>query len=312
MDDSADACAMAAGRAADEDRYMDEPSAQRGVLAITDQLAGDELVARVDELAALGYESFWIPELFGREPIATAAFLLARCAGIRIGTGIANVYARDAHAMAQARHTLDEFSGGRFLLGLGVSNVGMNAARGHVWEPPLGKMRGFLDALDAVRVESPAAAARGALYLAAHGPQLQRLAAARSDGLITYLMPPQHIAASRARLGPRAEISAVCPTLAADDARSARDTIRAALGYYMTLDYYHREWSKLGFTADDFVDGGSDRLLDTVVAWGDRAALEERVARYAEAGATRVIVLPLDAARTTAQSSLGLLAPARA
>ena len=73
----------------------------------------------------------------------------------------------------------------------------------------------------------------------------------------------------------------------------ARAKARAALKMYVRLDYYHREWRKLGFTDADFADGGSDRLIDTLVAWGDDDALRARIAAFEQAGATRVIVMPL-------------------
>jgi probable F420-dependent oxidoreductase len=264
----------------------------RGVLVSTEQFNSAALVDFTNALDARGYDSLWLPELFGREPIATAGYLLAKTERIAIATGIANVYVRDAHAMAQARHTLAELSGGRFMLGLGVSNAGLNTSRGHTWQPPLKKMTAFLDALDKVEVAAPAAQ-RAPTYIAAHGPQLQTLGARRTDGVITYLMTPQHAQQSRERIGPSAALSVVAMFLAETDQTVARAKARAALKMYVRLDYYHREWRKLGFTDADFADGGSDRLIDTLVAWGDGDALNTRIAAFEQAGATRVIVMPL-------------------
>jgi probable F420-dependent oxidoreductase len=185
----------------------------RGVLVSTEQFNPAALVEFAKALEARGYDSLWLPELFGREPIATAGYLLGKTDRIAIATGIANVYARDAHAMAQARHTLAELSGGRFILGLGVSNAGLNTSRGHTWQPPLTKMTAFLDALEAVEVAAPAAP-RCPTYLAAHGPQLQALAARRTDGVITYLMTPQHAQQSRRRIGATAALNVVAMFLA--------------------------------------------------------------------------------------------------
>jgi probable F420-dependent oxidoreductase len=195
--------------------------------------------------------------------------------------------------MAQARQTLAELSGGRFILGLGVSNAGLNTSRGHTWQPPLKKMTAFLDALDKVEVAAPAAPQRCPTYIAAHGPQLQALGARRTDGVITYLMTPQHARHSRERIGANAALSVVALFLAETDPIVARTKARAALKMYVRLDYYHREWRKLGFTDADFADGGSDRLVDTLVAWGDRDALNARIAAFEQAGATRVIVTAL-------------------
>jgi probable F420-dependent oxidoreductase len=266
---------------------------RHGLLISTEQFDSAALVAFVQTVEARGYDSVWLPELFGREPVATAGFLLGRTERITVATGIANVYVRDAHAMAQARQSLAELSGGRFMLGLGVSNAGLNKARGHVWQAPLTKMTAYLDALDAINVDAPAPAARCPTYIAAHGPQLQALGARRCDGIITYLMPPEHTRQSRARIGASPVLNVFAAFLAERDPATARGKARAALKMYMRLDYYHREWRKLGFTDADFTDGGSDRLIDTLVAWGDADALLQRVAAFDSAGATRVIVIPL-------------------
>ena len=265
---------------------------RRGVLVSTEQFNPAALVEFAKALDARGYDSLWLPELFGREPIALAGYLLGKTDRIAIATGIANVYVRDAHAMAQARHTLAELSGGRFMLGLGVSNAGLNTSRGHTWRPPLEKMTAFLDALDKVEVAAPAAA-HCPTYIAAHGPKLQALGAKRTDGVITYLMTPQHAQQTRERIGTNAALSVVAMFLAEQDPAVARAKARSALKMYVRLDYYHREWRKLGFVDADFADGGSDRLIDALVAWGDDDALRTRIAAFETAGATRVIVMPL-------------------
>lgn len=284
-------------------------SGEIGVIAATETLDARALCAFAARLEALGYESLWLPELFGREPVATAGYLLGRTERLKLATGIANVYVRDAHAMAQTRRTLAELSGGRFIVGLGVSNPGLNATRGHDWEMPLPKMRAYLHTMSAAVIEGPEPQTPAPLHIAAHGPRLQALGAQRADGVITYLMPPAHTAASRERIGPAAQLSVVSPFLAETDPQTARQKARKALRYYVTLDYYHREWRKLGLGDEDFADGGSDRLIDTLVGWGDQAALQTRLDAYREAGADRVIVMPFDAAREDGGDALSLLAP---
>ena len=129
------------------------------------------------------------------------------------------------------------------------------------------------------------------------------------DVSLKETVPPEHTRESRARIGAASGLSAVCPFLAEADPKLARERSRKALAYYMTLDYYHREWRKLGFVETDFADGGSDRLIDTLVAWGDKAALEERLDAYREAGANRVIVMPFDPISATV-GAVEVLAPA--
>ncbi len=286
-------------------------SKEIGVIAATEHQDTRALSAFAARLEALGYESLWLPELFGREPVATAGYLLGRTERLKLATGIANVYVRDAHAMAQTHRTLAELSGGRFLLGLGVSNPGLNAARGHDWEMPVPKMRRYLEVMAAASLDGPEPAAPAPLYIAAHGPRLQALGAERADGVLTYLMPPAHTVATRERIGPATTLSVVSPFLAEADPETARRKARKALRYYVTLDYYHREWKKLGFGDADFADGGSDRLIDTLVGWGDAEALAARLDAYREAGADRVIVMPFDAVREDGGDALSLLAPGR-
>lgn len=267
---------------------------QRGVILFTETFSANALLAVVKRIEALGFESVWLPEMFGREPFATAGYLLGRTERIAVATGIANVYVRDANAMAQARRSLAELSNGRFMLGVGVSNADVNALRGHAWQPPLAKMSAFLDLLEAARVESPAPTRPAPLHIAAHGPLLQTLAARRAQGIVTYLMPLQHASETRAHIGTGPELTVVLPFIAERDATAARAKARAALKVYLPLEYYRREWREFGFADTDFTDGGSDRLIDALVGWGEATALNDRLVAFERAGASRVIVIPLE------------------
>lgn len=258
-----------------------------------DNLSGADAVGFVRNIESLGYDSFWIPELFGREPMATAGYLLAKTDRIKIASGIANIYVRDPHSMVQSRHTLAKFSQGRFILGLGVSNVGLNQSRGHTWQPPIAKMEGYLDAMAAVEVVSSSAESLGPIYLAAHGPKMQALGSSRTDGVLTYLMSSEHTQLSKTRIGPNVDLNVVCLLLAETDPAKARQTAREALAFYMDLDYYHREWRKLGFSDSDFSNGGSDAFIDMLVGWGNSESLQAHVKKHEDAGATRIIIMPL-------------------
>src|SRR5512132_49089 len=102
------------------------------------------------EIEGLGFRTLWIPEALGREAFTHAALLLAGTKQLVVATGIANVWARDAMAMAAAQKTLSEAYPGRFLLGMGVSHAPLVAGmRGHDYRRPLEFLRGYLDAMDA-------------------------------------------------------------------------------------------------------------------------------------------------------------------
>ena len=296
-----------------------------GVMAMTDRLEVSELTQFVQFLETLNYESFWIPELFGREIMANTAHCLAHTKRLIIAPGIANIYVRDPHATVQARQTLAEFSQGRFILGLGVSNPGVQNIRGHRWKAPVTKFTEYLDAMSEIEptlatykkynaaVEPTLSSYKnlGPLLIAAHGPALQKIAKTRTDGVLTYLMSPEHTKISRNRLGSKSDLTVVLPTLLETNKNTARDVCRKSLAYYTKLDYYQREWKKLGFDEADFANDGSDRLLDHVVAWGTKDSIKRRITEHTDAGASRIVLFPLDTGlgKATESPTLRSLAP---
>ncbi len=264
-----------------------------GVLFNTDRMNNDEFVHYAKHLDNLGYESLWLPELFTRDPFAAAGYLLAETQNIMLASGIANIYARDPVATVTAASTLAELSDGRYILGLGVSNAGLNRARGHIWRNPITKLSDYLDAMATVKLTCPQV--NVPIHVAAHGPKMLATVAAKADGANTYLMPPNHVAVARAALGEQLELNTMLFCLLDDNPKSARATARKSIAYYMGLDYYHRAWRSLGFNVEDFADGGSDRLIDALVAWGDLAKIQQRIDDQYSAGATRVVILPIGA-----------------
>jgi probable F420-dependent oxidoreductase len=264
------------------------------VISYTDALAAPELEQLALRLEALRYEALWVPEFFGREPFSTVSFLLARTTRLRVATGIANVYARDALVTAQARRTLAELSGGRFVLGLGVSHPPMAEAHGAPWIPPVRKMKSYLETIAKTEVASPPPPAEAPIWIAAHGPGLLRLAAARADGANTYLMPPAHTEQARAILGPDKRLNVVVPCCPTEDATLARRLARRMLSIYLPLPAYQRQWQSWGFSESDFADGGSDRLVDSAVAWGSETKIRARMEEHRAAGASHIIVSALN------------------
>jgi probable F420-dependent oxidoreductase len=259
-------------------------------ITYTDGFPVAELEAYARRLEDLDYDSVWVTEFTGRDPYSTAAHVLARTERIKVATGIANVYSHDAIVAAQNRQTLAEFSGGRFVLGLGVSHPPMAQMHGLEWEPPLRKMRAYIDAMEATQVASPPPAHPAPIWLAANGPKLLEFVAQRLDGANTYLLPPDHTRHARKVLGPDKRLNLVFPCCLCEDADRARKIARAALAIYMPLPAYQREWANWGFEPADWANGGSDRLIDRIVAWGDISAIRDRVAEYEDAGASHIIV----------------------
>ena len=264
-----------------------------GVMFNTDRMSSGSLKQFALELESTGVDTLWLPELFGREPFATAGFLLAETEHLTVATGIANVYARDAVAAAAAARTLAEVSSGRFILGLGVSNAGLAAARGHSWENPVDKLSSYVNEVRAAEISVPGDQPL-LLHVAAHGPKMLASLKGKVDGISTFLQTPEHTKLTRDGLPQGLALNVTCMCLLCDDPVEARRLARRALGFYMGLDYYHRAWRKLGFSNDDFTEGGSDRLIDALVAWGDIKKVSSRLEEHREAGATEIVVIPLN------------------
>ena len=266
-----------------------------GVLFFTDKMDGASLLEYAKRLEDCGVRTLWLPELLGREPFSTAGALLANTETLRIGTGIANVYVRDASSMVAGRRTLAELSDGRFELGLGVSNIGASATRGYKWIPPLQKLRQYFDEMEIASIEMVKPPTPPRLFVAAHGPRLLEFSAQRTDGALTYLMTPKHTTYARKVIGKDKKLHVGQFVLACGDPVLARKIARKAVKYYVSLDYYRREWRDQGFKATDFENDGSDRLIDHLVAWGSVKEIHERLDSHREAGANQIILIPLNA-----------------
>lgn len=262
------------------------------LLQWTEGTAGDDLVANVRRLEELGYHELWLPEISGREPLSTCGYLLAKTDTLHVSSGIANVYARDADCAAQAANGLAELSGGRFRLGLGVSHPLLVEPRGHSWVPPVTKMRSYIERLRAAPLDSPRAAQPAPVIVAGHGRGLMRIARDCGDGAFLFLQPVEAVRLARSILGPEQELHVAVRCVLDADPAAARDLARRACAFYMSLPAYHARWSELGFEPVDWADGGSDRLIDAICAWGDAATLRTRLSTYSAAGASHIVLYP--------------------
>lgn len=263
-----------------------------GVWAATDGMSAAEAAAFARRVEAWGYAALWVPEAAGRNVLVHAAWLLANTTSLIIASGIANIYARDAVAMASAQAALSEQSGGRFLLGLGVSHRPLvEDLRGHRYSPkPVAEMRAYLEAMRRAPYLAPKPAERPPVVLAALGPKMTELAGQEADGVHPYNVTPDHNTKARALLGPDKWICTEQKVLLETDAAQARQAGRANLATYLPLENYRNNWLRLGFTESDFGDGGSDRLIDALYAWGDEAMIRARIAAHWDAGADHVCI----------------------
>jgi probable F420-dependent oxidoreductase len=247
------------------------------------------------ELESLGYSTMWIHEAWGREAFTSAGLLLSASSSLVVATGIANIWGRDAVNAASASKTLAAAYDDRFILGLGVSHQPLvERLRGHEYRSPLTVMREYLEALDAAPMFAAEGQQEYARVIAALGPKMLQLGATHADGVLTYLVTPEHTMQARAAVG--AKFIAVEQAVVLGQDRD--EFLRRAHTYleiYTGLENYRNSWRRLGFTDEDFVRGGSNRLCDAMVAHGDDAVVAAVVDEHRQAGADHVCVQLLGA-----------------
>jgi probable F420-dependent oxidoreductase len=273
-----------------------------GVWFFLDAMTAPDSAAFAKKVERCGYSALWIPEAAGREPFAHGGYLLANTQELVLATGIANIWARDPLAMAAASRTLAELSGGRFVLGIGVSHGPLvEKLRGHQYAKPYSYMKEYVAKLKTafsqpVMYQAVKPREDPPVLLAALHPKMLALSASEVQGTHTYFVPPEHTAKARAAIGPKPWICAAQAVILESDPAVARKAARAYMKTYVPrLPNYTNNLKALGWQDDDFKDGCSDRLVDAIVAWGGETQIRERIAAHHRAGATHVCILPLRA-----------------
>jgi probable F420-dependent oxidoreductase len=233
-------------------------------------------------LEELGYTALWSSG--GFQPGLSPHFerLLAATTRMTVLSGVVNIWSTSPEEIALAVADLDLRHPGRFVLGLGASHAALVEA----YRRPYSHMVAYLDALD---VAGPAVA-RERRVLAALGPRMLSLAAERAAGAHPYFVPVEHTARAREVLGAGGLVAPEVTVVLEEDAGAARQAARAFTAGYLTLPNYADNLRSLGFGDDDLAGGGSDRLVDAVVAWGGPDRIAERVRRHVEAGADHVCI----------------------
>jgi len=266
-----------------------------GVFYFLELMRAPEAAAFAQRVESLGYAALWFPEGIGREALSSASWLLANTKKLIVATGIANVFGRDAMTMAAGRNGLAEQSGGRFILGVGVSHGPMvEGLRGHEYKKPLTYMTKYLEAMANAMYVAPLPAEPAPTVIGALHPKMLELAATKTTGAHPYLVPPEHTAFAREIVGKGPWICTEQKVVLSTDAAKARAAARASIAMYLELPNYRRSLKRFGITDDDFTNGGSDKLVDTTVVWGDEKAIEARIRAHFDAGADHVCIQPLN------------------
>jgi len=235
------------------------------------------------EIEKLGYGAIWI----GGSPAGDLNYvepLLEATENLQVATGIVNVWTAQAEEVAEAYHRVEKAYPGRFLLGIGIGHP----EHTEEYRKPYDVLVEYLDALDAQKVPT------SRRVIAALGPKVLKLAAARSAGAHPYLTTPEHTGQARNLVGNTVylapEHKVVLTDGSPDATEQARTVGRETVDFYLGLSNYLNNWRRLGFTEEDIAKPGSDRLIDAVVAHGDPAAIAARLDEHLEAGADHVTI----------------------
>ncbi|HEU4431700.1 MAG TPA: TIGR03620 family F420-dependent LLM class oxidoreductase [Myxococcota bacterium] len=264
-----------------------------GVWTWLDMFRTPEAVELAAEIESLGYSALWTPEAVGRDPFALISRLSAATKKLVFATGIANIYARDPMSLNAIQHTVGEITGGRFVLGLGVSHARLvTGVRGHEYRKPVTTMREYLDAMAKALYMGPRFEAETPIVLAALRPNMLKLAAEKTAGAHPYNVTPEHTRRAREILGPGPTLAPEQMVLRETNPVKAREIARKNLATYLPLPNYYENWRWLGFEDADWQGGGSDRLIDAIVCWGDEDKIRAHVQAHYDAGADHVCIQP--------------------
>ncbi|RDI53309.1 TIGR03620 family F420-dependent LLM class oxidoreductase [Nocardia mexicana] len=234
----------------------------------------------VHELEEQGWRAFWFPEVGGREALSHAGYLLSVTDRIAVVNAIAQLAPRQPNATHGAARLLADAYPDRHVLGLGVG-------QGLPGVTPLAAMNGYLDELDALAEADNAPIRR---ILAAYGPKMLGLARDRAAGAHTYHVNVEHTAQARDILGPNAFLGVEHAVLFETNPDRAREIARAHLVPYLSTPYNLAKFHRLGYSEAETSGGGSDRLIDDLVFWGEPDSVADRLRAHVEAGADHVAV----------------------
>ncbi len=228
-------------------------------------------------IEGLGYGTVWLGGSPG-SALHEAEGLLDATERLQVATGVVNIWKSDPAELADSYHRIEAKHPGRLLLGIGSGHREATPERVH----PIEAMGRYLDVLDLRGVPVRAR------VLSALGPRMLAIAAARSAGTHPYLTIPAQTREAREVLGPDALVAPEQTVVLDPDPESARRSARAFLAHYLELENYTATMRRGGYTADDLADGGSDALIDGIVAHGDAESLAAAVRAHLDAGADHV------------------------
>ena len=294
----------------------------------------------------LGYHSIWVPEMWGRDAFSLISHMASVTEKIKLATGIISIYSRSPALIAQSAATMDEYCGGRLILGLGISSVYLNEYwHGTKFERPIRrtlecveiirtilagkradydgeifKLRNFRLLFEPLRSEIP-------IYIASMGPKNIELTSQIADGWIPYLCPVSLINERKemfASGGREITLAPFLPAMVSDDRRESREIVREFVALYVCSmgDYYHKLVSSYGFGEEadrakklwrdnraEAVKSISDELIDLVSVSGSPDEARERLGMFADNSDLPILMFPYNASREQTAFAMEALAP---
>lgn len=255
-----------------------------GVWSRSPYFYGPEQATNLSATAeALGFTALWIPGFDGGHVFERCAMALEASSKLMIATGIASIWRHEPEEVANTVRKLREDSNGRFLVGLGGSH---RFLVGEAYDKisPLAKMNNYLNALDAAGLPEEHR------LLGALGPKMLALAGQRSAGAHPCFIPPEFTAEARESLGNEPLLMPEVTVILDRDPSAARAYARKFANLFFKGPNYANMLRRFGFTDEDFVGLGSDRLIDAVVAWGTPQDIAARIKAHLDAGADHVAI----------------------
>ena len=267
---------------------------QLGVWYFFDGLSSPAAAEAAKRIESLGYGTLWLPETVGKSPVATASWVLSQTETLNVATGIINIYHREPGVTLALQNSLCEQSGGRFLLGMGVSHKPLvEGVRGLNYGPPVATMRAYLKKMAEAPYTAVMPEAAPKTVIAALGPKMLELAASETAGAHPYFSSPDHTAMAREIMGPDAWLCPEQKVILESDPTKARELARPVAGIYQNLPNYRNNWLRMGLTEDD-INQLSDKFIDTTFAWGSAETIKARIQAHLDAGANHVCIQPVN------------------
>lgn len=244
--------------------------------------------AAATELEELGYGAIWYPGAFGGPVFDMGGTLLGATQRIPVALGVLNLWKHTPSEVVAGFSRLNDVAPGRFILGIGSSHASMvnTEEQADLYRQPFRAMTNFLDALD----DAGSAIPQDRRVLAALGPKMRRTAKDRAGGIHSYFVTAEHTRRARESLGDSKVLAPEQAVVLEDDAVRAREIARKYTGAYLNFPNYCRNLLQLGWDEGDFLDGGSDQLVDALVAWGTPNEVRKKVYAHHEAGANHVCI----------------------